>query len=297
MTTTRYATMTAAVLSLLLAAAPGCGASETPGDPATSDIGTDSAAIDSSFLPRQFQVRWAPGIPGGVPEDDDPIRPATVWLPAGNPYGGYSVNPALTGQGNAAAFTGAMQAAINAAGAAATPSSRKIVLLKAGTYYVNPQSLPNKGGQVGLYVTVDNVTIRGEGADRTRLAANGTIPDYGTVVLFGHRGGFSDADFRVTAVTQQRLDEHQHHRGGEMPAASPWATSSPSTCWTVPATPGRQRAAERRLPLVLRRAVLQAATLLLLGGARHRARRGSNVSDLGERERGRGERRPPLALA
>jgi hypothetical protein len=193
--------MTAAVLSLLLAAAPGCGASEAPGDPETSDIGTDSAAIDSSFLPRQFQARWAPGIPGGVPEDDDPIRPARVWLPAGDPYGGYSVNPALTGQGNAAAFSGAMQSAISAAGAAATPSSRKIVLLKAGTYYVNPQSLPNKGGQVGLYVTVDNVTIRGEGADRTRLAANGTIPDYGTVVLFGHRGGFSDADFRVTAVT------------------------------------------------------------------------------------------------
>src|SRR5262249_49575996 len=132
---------------------------------------------------------------------DDPVRPATVWLPAGNPYGGYSVNPGLSGQGNAAAFTSAMQAAINSAGAAATPSSRKIVLLKAGTYYVNPQTLPNKGGRVGLYVTVDNVTIRGEGADRTRLAANGTIPEYGTVVLFGHRTGFSDADFQVTSVT------------------------------------------------------------------------------------------------
>ena len=201
MTTTRYATTTAAVLSLLLAAAMGCGPSDTGDGPEASDIGTDSAAIDSSFLPAQFKVRWAPGIPGGVPRDNDPVRPATVWLPAGNPYGGYSVNPALTGQGNAAAFTSAMQAAINAAGAAATPSSRKIVLLKAGTYYVNPQSLPNKGGRVGLYVTVDNVTIRGEGADRTRLAANGTIPEYGTVVLFGHRGGFSDADFRVTAVT------------------------------------------------------------------------------------------------
>ena len=66
---------------------------------------------------------------------------------------------------------------------------------------MNPQGLPNKGGRVGLYVTVDNVTIRGEGADRTRLAANGTIPEYGTVVLFGHRSGFSDADFRVTPVT------------------------------------------------------------------------------------------------
>jgi hypothetical protein len=200
MTTPRSSTATT-VLSLLLAAASGCGPSDAADGPEASDVGTDAAAIDSSFLPKQFQARWSPGIPGGVPKDSDAARPATVWLPSGNPYGGYSVNPALAGQGNAAGFTSAMQAAINAAGAAATPSSRKIVFLKAGTYYVNPQNLPNKGGRVGLYVTVDNVTIRGEGADRTRLVANGTIPEYGTVVLFGHRGGFSDADFRVTAVT------------------------------------------------------------------------------------------------
>ena len=43
----------------------------------------------------------------------------------------------------------------------------------------------------------DNVTIRGEGADRTRLVANGTIPDYGTVVLFGHRGGTPTPSFDV----------------------------------------------------------------------------------------------------
>ena len=201
MTTPRSSTTIAAVFSSLLVAASGCGPSGAEDGPEASELGTDTAAIDSTFLPKQFQTRWSPGIPGGVPRDNDPVRPATVWLPSGNPYGGYSVNPALAGQGNAAAFTSAMQAAINSAGAAATPSSRKIVLLKAGTYYVNPQNLPNKGGQVGLYVTVDNVTIRGEGADRTRLVANGTIPDYGTVVLFGHRGGFSDADFRVTAVT------------------------------------------------------------------------------------------------
>src|SRR5262249_45775645 len=78
---------------------------------------------------------------------------------------------------------------------------RRIVLLKAGTYYVNPQGLPNKGGQVGLYVTVDNVTLRGEGPDQTRIVANGRIPDYGTVVLFGHRSGFTNGDFRGTAVT------------------------------------------------------------------------------------------------
>ncbi|HEY3585686.1 MAG TPA: hypothetical protein VGK85_00975, partial [Myxococcaceae bacterium] len=118
MTTKRSATATATALSLLLAAASGCGPSDAGDGPEASDVGKSTAAIDSSFLPTQFQTRWSPGIPGGVPTDNDPVRPASVWLPAGNPYGGYSVNPALTGQGNAAAFTGAMQAAIKSAGAA-----------------------------------------------------------------------------------------------------------------------------------------------------------------------------------
>ena len=74
------------------------------------------------------------------------MRPASVWLPAGNPYGGYSVNPALTGVGNAAAFTAEAQAAINAAGAAASAGHRQIVRLKAGTYYVNPQRFPARVG-------------------------------------------------------------------------------------------------------------------------------------------------------
>jgi hypothetical protein len=150
-----------------------------------------------------YRTKWDPGIPGGIPRDDDPVRPASVWLPAGDPYGGYSVNPSLTGQANAAAFSSAFQAAINAAGAAATPTSRKIVKLGAGTYFVNPQT--NSGGQVGIVVKVDNVTIRGEGADRTRLVANGTINDYGTVILVGHRTGSSDASFAVQAVTADAL--------------------------------------------------------------------------------------------
>src|SRR5207342_1575453 len=79
-------------------------------------------SIDQSILPATYQTPWDPGIPGGIPADNDPIRPATVWLPSGNPYGGYSVNPALTGTANAPAFSSAFQAAINAAGAAATPT-------------------------------------------------------------------------------------------------------------------------------------------------------------------------------
>jgi hypothetical protein len=161
-----------------------------------------ASAIDQSILPEIYRTTWDPGIPGGVPRDDDPVRPATVWVPTGNPYNGYSVNPALTGTSNASAFTSAFQAAINAAGAAATPTSRKVVLLKAGTYFVNPQTYPGSSSdQVGIYVKVDNVTIRGEGADTTRIAASGTIGAYGTVILFGHRVGRSDADFAVQNVT------------------------------------------------------------------------------------------------
>lgn len=169
---------------------------------ATATVTVDSAGgIDQSILPAIFQTPWNPGIPGGIPADNDPVRPATVWLPAGNPYAGYSVNPALAGTSNAAAFTAALQAAINAAGAAATPTSRKIVLLKAGTYFVAPQNYPGGTDKVGIYVKVDNVTLRGEGANTTRLAASTTIPNYGTVVLFGHRVGSSDASFAVQSVT------------------------------------------------------------------------------------------------
>ncbi len=165
-----------------------------------------ASAIDQSILPAIYQTSWNPGIPGGIPGDNDPVRPATVWLPAGNPYGGYSVNPALAGTSNAAAFTSAFQTAINAAGAAAAPTSRKIVKLKAGTYFVNPQTYPGTSNQIGIYVKVDNVTIRGEGASATRIAATGQINDYGTVILFGHRVGGGDADFAVQNVTADALE-------------------------------------------------------------------------------------------
>ena len=77
------------------------------------------------------------------------------------------------------------------------------MLLKAGTYFVNPQV--NSGGQVGIVVKVDNITIRGEGAQNTSIIANGQINDYGTVILFGHRTGSSDASFNVQNVTADAL--------------------------------------------------------------------------------------------
>jgi FG-GAP-like repeat len=170
---------------------------------ATTPGSGGGGGIDESILPAMYQTVWNPGIPGGIPADNDPVRPATVWLPPGNPYNGYSVNPALTGVANAAAFSAAFQAAINSAGAAATPTSRKIVFLKAGTYFVNPQV--NNGGQVGIVVQVDNVTVRGESPTTTSIVANGQINDYGTVILFGHRYGSSSADFLVRNVTADAL--------------------------------------------------------------------------------------------
>ena len=178
-----------------------CTGTDSCGGGGVANVCGTGTAIDQSILPSAFQTTWNPGIPGGIPADNDPVHPASVWLPSGDPYLGYSVDPSLTGQAKAAQFTSAFQAAINSAGAAASPSMRKIVKLKAGTYFVNPQQLPNAGGQVGIYVRVDNVTIRGEGADNTRIVANGTIPEYGAVILFGHRSGTGDASFGVQSLT------------------------------------------------------------------------------------------------
>ena len=139
------------------------------------------------------------GIPGGIPADDDPTRPASVWLPEGDPYHGYSVDPSLVGTGNAAAFTAAFQAAIDAAGAAATPTHRRIVRLGAGTS--SSIRRPSPAGWRALLSQVDNVTIRGEGASRTRIVADTRIGDLGTVILFGHRLGTSDASFALQNVT------------------------------------------------------------------------------------------------
>lgn len=162
------------------------------------------AAPIEIHLPAEYQTTWDPGIPEGIPADDDPIRPARVWLPSNDPYQGYSVNPALTRPRNAAAFTAALQAAIAAAAREAAESDpverkhRRIIRLKAGNYFVTPQQyrIPNAPngnpvGRVGIFVDVDNVTIRGEGANTTRLTAAGRIGELGTVVLFGHRSGWA----------------------------------------------------------------------------------------------------------
>lgn len=168
------------------------------------------AQIDESMLPGWARQTWAPGIPGGIPADNDATRPATVWVPSGNPYKGYSVNPALAGSSHATAFTSAMQSAINAAVAAATPTHREIVLLAPGSYFVNPQTDPDgSGAQVGLYVRGNDVTIRGSGSAHTSIIATAAFQDltngYGTCILIGHRYGYSNSDYVAESVTADVL--------------------------------------------------------------------------------------------
>jgi hypothetical protein len=168
------------------------------------------AQINDSMLPTWAQQTWDPGIPGGIPLDNNALRPASVWLPSGNPYNGYSVNPALAGSANAAAFTTAMQNAINSAIAAATPSNRQIVYLAPGSYFVNPQTDPDgSGGSVGLYVRGDDVTIRGSGSTQTSIVATAAFQNltvgYGTLVLIGHRYAASDTPYIEENVTADAL--------------------------------------------------------------------------------------------
>ena len=163
------------------------------------------------MLPTRAQQTWDPGIPGGIPLDNNALRPASVWLLSGNPYSGYSVNPALAGcLANAAAFTSAMQNAINSAIAAATPSNRQIVYLAPGSYFVNPQTDPDgSGGSVGLYVRGDDVTIRGSGSVQTSIVATAAFQSltsgYGTLVLIGHRYASSDTPYIAENVTADAL--------------------------------------------------------------------------------------------
>lgn len=120
-----------------------------------------SSTDATGLLPPERQTRWLPGLNavGGIPTDTDPDRPAIVYLPAGNPYGGYSVDPALgTQTGNARS---AIQAALDAAGAQASERSRRVVLVKAGEYVIRGEGL-----NVPSFVTLRGEGPRGPAATR-----------------------------------------------------------------------------------------------------------------------------------
>jgi hypothetical protein len=105
-----------------------------PATPVSQDITVNSAsgAVDptaNGILPAdRVPVSWASaGIPGGIP-----ARTA-IYLPAGNPYGGYSVDPTFANSGKDA--TSAIQTAIeNATPNTTNPSLGQVVLLPPGTF-------------------------------------------------------------------------------------------------------------------------------------------------------------------
>lgn len=89
---------------------------------------------DTSIVPTLGRTAWHPGIPGGVPPDD---ADATVF-----PNG---IGPAIQ-HGSILSPSGgddypAIQNALNAAGAVATKTSRRIVQLSAGTFNIEAATL------------------------------------------------------------------------------------------------------------------------------------------------------------
>jgi len=189
---TRAVAVITGILIGLSPAQPGCRSGGTTGNggDTTTDTGTSPASGTTGtagIIPGDRGTVWNPGIPGGIPGDGDATRPATVWVPAGNPYGGYSVNPAL-GNGSTDA-TSAINSAINSAGGAASANARKIVLLAPGNYRTN--------GIIQLGRS--NVTLRGSGSgtvinhrttsDGAAIEIGNTVGDYSSTPVVNVVGG------------------------------------------------------------------------------------------------------------
>ena len=138
----------------------------------------DAPPASAGIVPADRATVWNPGIPGGIPGDTDPIRPATVWRPSRNPYAGYSVNPAL-GNGTTD-VTADINDAIAAAGRAATAGARKIVLLAPGTYRTSG----------AISIGSSNVTLRGSGQGRT-IIDHRNPSDWAAVGIGNTTDGFS----------------------------------------------------------------------------------------------------------
>ncbi|AKU89850.1 glycosyl hydrolase family 28-related protein [Vulgatibacter incomptus] len=131
----------------------------------------------SGLLPPERLTRWEPGLNavGGIPADSDRERPASVYVPPDDPYGGFSVDPALAN--GATDASDAIQAALDAAGEQASERSRKVVYLRAGEY-----SIRGEGLIVPSYVTLRGQGPRGPEATRLVKPQGTWMP----VVRLGH---------------------------------------------------------------------------------------------------------------
>jgi hypothetical protein len=164
----------------------------------------DARPGGAGIIPADRATVWNPGIPGGIPTDADATRPATVWLPSGNPYAGFSVNPAI-GNGTIDA-TSAINNALNSAASAASASARKIVLLAPGTYRTT--GIINLGRS--------NVTLRGSGprtiidhraaADYAAIAIGHSVDDYSTTPVVNVVGGAAKGAAQITVADASRFN-------------------------------------------------------------------------------------------
>ncbi|AKU91473.1 glycosyl hydrolase family 28-related protein [Vulgatibacter incomptus] len=164
------------------------------------------------LLPADRITLWEPGLMavGGIPSDHDARRPATIYLPAGNPYAGFSVNPALAdGTTDAAA---AIQAALNAAGNQARETSRRVVYLAAGTYFISGEGL-----NVPSFVTLRGRGARGDTVTRLVKAEGSQM----SVINLGHLWVKNTTPVDVTAdvprgATRVTLARNPGYRVGEL---------------------------------------------------------------------------------
>ncbi len=149
---------------------------EDPKKSASARVLVVSPPDRTRLIPADRVTEWLPGLNavGGVPRDDDRVRPSTVYLPSGDPFAGYSVDPSVAGSGGA---TRAIQDALDAAGAKASETGRKIVLLPSGEFRITGEGL-----EIPSFVTLRGQGTRGPGATRLVKAARTGTP----VVILGH---------------------------------------------------------------------------------------------------------------
>ncbi|AKU89852.1 hypothetical protein [Vulgatibacter incomptus] len=152
-------------------------ADEAQSAPATQANGAAIQSKAAGLLPPDRQTLWLPGLNavGGIPSDTDSARPATIYLPKGDPFRGYSVDPVLAnGKSDASR---AIQAALDAAGEQASEKGRKVVFLHAGEY-----SIRGEGLIVPSFVTLRGQGPRGDNATRVVKVKGSQMP----VVRLGH---------------------------------------------------------------------------------------------------------------
>ena len=133
-----------------------------------------SSGAGQSVVPAARSTIWNPGIQGGIPTDSDALSPATVWLPPGDTYSGYSVP--------ANATHAQITSALSSAAAVASYGARKIVLMQAGT------STGTSNFTIPSYVTLRG-SVDGNGNPTTIINRTSTA-SYAMFQIWGGGGAW-----------------------------------------------------------------------------------------------------------